>query len=280
MGLLKRWAISWALRKKSPDSIPTSDLAAMRRRNYYTVYLRDDSGAVRIAITDHDKSNYIGNVFSDNGTEFNKSIEKSQIFSCRLYIIHYYGEVVINYNSAIAFFLGVIARIAFFKLRIDRINRFIYGNMPLSRKSRIEILRYAIDQGIVFQKKINVMDLLLSIHGDKLRYVKKQWHSYLYYKALLDSLNGELTLDTNTDSYTVKPEAIATLDRYESEERRHRQAIRTQMSLVVLTFVIAVTGLAPHWKAISDVALSQYSQMSKSFTDALHALLEYCAPWL
>ncbi|QNQ62357.1 hypothetical protein IB024_00930 [Brucella sp. 6810] len=277
MGLLERWAISWALRKRSPERIPTSDLAAMRRRNYYTVYLRDDSGAVRFVITEQDKANYIGNKFSDADTEINQSISKSDLSSYKLYIIHYYGEIEINYYSAIAFFLGLIARVAFFKLRIDRIIRFIYGNMPLTRKSRIEILRYAIDHGIVFGRQIHVMDLLRSIHGDRLRYVDKHWPLYLYYKALLDSLRSELTLDKGADSYTVNPKAIATLDRYESEERRHRQAIRTQMLLVVLTFVIALTGLAPYSDEISAFALSQYSEMSKSFADAQRALVEYCA---
>ncbi len=245
----------------------------MRLRNYFTVYLRDQEDEVKFVVIDQNKKEYLGNGFSEAGVETGKRINKSEIFTMRLFIVQYYGEVELSYKSAISFFISRFTAYAYFMLRIDRFKRLIYGSAPLARKSRIEILRFSIDNGILAEKKINVMDLLVSIHGKRLRYLNKQWPLYLYYKALLDSLEGELHRDEQTDTYAVLPKAVSTLDRFEAEERRHREAIRTQMLVAALTFVIAVTGIAPHLSSIWSVLTTHYDSFVKSMIAAFSSVL-------
>lgn len=73
------------------------------------------------------------------------------------------------------------------------------------------------------------------------------WLDAEAYLNILKSLveTGELRSDTKHVKFWFAPKAIATLAEYQVEERRHRDSVQLQVTLVVLTAFIAFGTVVP-----------------------------------
>ncbi len=130
----------------------------------------------------------------------------------------------------------------------DKLMQFLFNRRSLIVTKKIQLLSVLLENsydpgGFSGPRWLNVftiMDLLYTRrwiahpNGDAKR---------ASLELFLDSLHCSGDVEKDGPKYRVRPQALQTLESYYEGERRHRQTLRVQITLAVLTGVLAALAL-------------------------------------
>lgn len=251
---VRNLAIWLALRKPAPERIPLSDRQRTSARDYFLVYLDDGEVRWRFLVRGANKFGVDGLWYEDDATQgVPTSIPTSNISDYRPRITQYFGEMEIAYDSYAEFVLYQIFRLPnIFRVR-RRIARFFFQRRHLIREDRIRVLQLLVDEtireaneeihgrGFVWFSAPAIMYRLYGPYYD----LHPQFEELRrYYRVLLDSLVESGDLVNELASYRISARSMMTLANYAEDDRRHRDQVRQQGILGVLTFALVAVGAA------------------------------------
>jgi hypothetical protein len=162
-----------------------------------------------------------------------------------LRITHYYGLAQIDYRGIYDFVLmrysGLPYASVWAQQRFDELAQTRFNRKSLVAARRMQVLRVLVDchpEGPLSSDELitRIYSMRFWLHPD---YEAKQSMFELYLNSLVRS--GDV--EARDYNYIVTGQALRTLEEYEENELRHRQGLRVQIAIAVLTLILALLTL-------------------------------------
>jgi len=232
------------LARKAPDRIPLMG-DAIAKRDYFTIHLSSDLQRRQFYISGIDGQSLQGFWFNEpTGAGFEASIPLRFLSFFSIDITHYYKELEITHHSVVLFRLDQFALKPLRTLIFQRIAQGIFNRRILVRFDRIRILRHVYENTIADPSYVtSSFQILREFYGERSAAHPESRSIRRYYEFVLDSLVETSDLQANQNGYQLLAKAIATLSDFEEDERRHRDQVRNQKILAILTTALVVVGL-------------------------------------
>lgn len=247
MKKLKIWVLQRILpellRRRSPDRIPRSGKAG-EAINCFSVFLENDAGlnfyAESMQGTQLRGKRWDGTTFA-----INETIVLSGINTADLRVTHYYGLTDIRFRGLWALTKARVFGVIYAKIHLQRtwagISQYIFNRRSLVTMERTQLLQFLIEHHIEHPgRPVSVIDVMTGLHS--LRWVlhpgadSQQRKLELYLDSLC--ISGELS--KRNGRYLVAGQAIASIEKYAEEERRHSENTRIQYGILIGTIAMAV----------------------------------------
>lgn len=243
--LLYRAAISIALRKPFPASIPLSLPRAAANDFYSVELLEPDTGRRSALVTGHSGDNYAGRYYNEvTGGGAEASIIKRVVHQYRFKARHYYRGYEFGSTSPLMFIIAHYTRYHGALIAIDKMAQRRFNKRPLTRRHRIEVLRMFVDKTTEdLRYAVSHVSVVEQLYSRRSFAHPQRDVTLNYYNLLLRSLRADGHLDYDENVYRLNGAGMAALDRYVMEENRHKQAIRQQIILSALTFALILVGV-------------------------------------
>jgi len=108
----------------------------------------------------------------------------------------------------------------------------------------MELLQFLVDTHIgATHKGMDSFEIMTRLYSMRWVVHPESDAQYEKLKLYLDALEQNGDLSKVNGKYLVQGKAINTLDRYEEDERRHGEVVRTQRLIALLTFAIALFAM-------------------------------------
>lgn len=286
--MLKRIILHWILPKllikKSPQIIPRSGEEG-KKADCYTIYLRDKSEKLSYLVEKIDKEkNELSVLRLDKSNTFSvkETLSLSSISTDNMEVTHYYGLFNLNYNNVYDLAFNFVTKydLAKVKVRIfwDFISQSRFNKRELATKNSLELLNFMVvsqmnenisrshSWGRPSIEGIDIFSLMTKLYS--LRWVSHPYSSQqmrkleLYLESLTES--GDLRKDNS--KYFVTGRALKTLEKYEENERRHKDALGIQKRIFWLTLILAIAAVIEAHLVKSEWFSVPYNYI-KSFLD-------------
>lgn len=231
----------------STSIIPRSGEEA-KKVDTFVIYMYEN-GEPKYMLVRLDDSKITALIWDEVQRRFDRNTEitYNDLISLDAEIIHYYGINEIKFNSIRDYDKNNRTKWIYVKLRFNRFlnwyTRYRFAKKELIVHERIQILRIFIKNHVTSEKADSSMsaNALLDNMYTTLWYTHPKSSEYRKTLELnLDSLVGTGDLVKNVDNYRVTGQAIDTITRYELEESRYDQQLKTQKITSWLTFAIVL----------------------------------------
>lgn len=259
------WFLPKLLQNKSPDSIPRSGEEGAKM-NCFSIYVEKDSNPLYL-LDAFSKETDRFSVREWNKTSSSFSIEKNitsiDILSNDLRITHFYGLTDITFTGLYDLAFHYITKAVYVKIHYQRVINFIFQNAynrrKLDSKNRINILSFLVKEQFEPRAKSNqhwfdhydsslrgfgAWELMTKIHSTRWHYHPLGRYELSKLGLYLDSLVMSGDLKKEGIQYKITGKALETIDEYDENERRHKDSIKIQRRISLLTFVIAIVAVA------------------------------------
>jgi hypothetical protein len=127
----------------------------------------------------------------------------------------------------------------------ERCTQSVFNKKKLVRHERIKILQFIFEKTLIDRNFIT-SPVMLPAEFHSVRYIHhpQSDEQISYSRLILNSLvaSGDLQKRDNV-SYSLAPKALQTLSAYEEDDRRHRDMLRQQRALNLLTCALIGVGL-------------------------------------
>jgi hypothetical protein len=251
----KRWALRYALLHKWPGKWDVIEQGAPPR--YFVPDLINKEGQRKFIVQDMDESGVSGLWFE---TERDKKPAKRKLTNRELedYRISFQEQLPrysLKYTGWFGLLWGQLTLAPARRRFMERLAQGWYNAWPIARRGRLEVLRFFLDRTIQKRDyKSSYVGLVADMFGNRYVAHPQEQETDTYYQLVLASLKASGDLEDNQGTYSLSSQAIKTLAAYEEEERRHRDNVRIQVALAVLTFVLmiiaAVQAYVSYWSEI------------------------------
>lgn len=241
---LKKLALKSALKKPIPSSIPLSGQDRLNARNYFEVRLNAKGNDFGFLADQMFPKGMTGIWFPEKtGSGSQASLPFAHTTGLGFYIRHYFRRCEIELHSPLAYWFGQLTLKCYRVWAMDRVGQFFFNRKPLTRSGRLQLLKeimerslsepnYRVDQFSYFAEKFGARTI---DHPDS-----AQERKYLRY--ILDSLVESGDLKMVSQQYEMTACAFLTISIAEEENRRHRDGVRIQIILAVLTGCLVIVG--------------------------------------
>lgn len=173
------------------------------------------------------------------------SINLADTEEYKLRLVHYYGLDQIVYDSIYDFVWHKLTRYIYLKVHIRRqlesVSQYYFNKRMLVTKRRMDLLRFMLrDQIDRTHDGITPLDLMTKLYT--IKWIlhpsadEKQQELELYLESLVYSND----LSKVNKEYVVTGRAVATLEKYEEDERKHSESVNLQRIMVMLTILLAI----------------------------------------
>ena len=243
---LYRWLLPKFISKACTSTIPRSGEEG-ENVNCYVVSLYKDSERYFVA-TGYDCGKLLG--FKRNGDSYKEeqSLELADLDNDELRITHYYGLDEVRYSGIYDAAWHYLTRLIYLKIKIYRyvssIEQYFFSKKMLVTKKRMDLLQFMLDDQLNRNHDgIEIIDLMTKLYS--INWVlhptgeEQQKKLELYLNSLIHT--GEL--EKINYEYKVTGRAIATIEKYEKEDRKHSEAANLQKLIAFLTACLVVVGL-------------------------------------
>lgn len=246
--LLLLSCLNKALAKRCPRQIPRSGKAA-NQINCFTV-LFDDGERPYILVSGIAKDHIQGKLWYPDKQRYAGviRIRKSYAATLSLKVIHYIGPSEIEYTGVVQFWLGEATRFPHLVLAMrrawDYLLRSLFNKRSQLEVDRDKLLEYVVGEYAVSGAVFDAGSVLTSMYNYR-------WYSHPAANSarkrteyLLGSLvvSGDLE-QTSYYHYRVLPSAFRSLNEIQQARQRHRQSMRIQRSIILLTLGSLVAAL-------------------------------------
>ena len=210
-----------------------------------TVNLRNDDEPSLFLVKSMEPTGVTGYWYAGHGQAgFPASIPNSALASFQILITFYYRELERRYTSPSEFLFAQISFARVAALYWRRLVQALFDRQTHFRNDRIKVLRFIIEQSIDNRNfRASQFNLMTEFYTNRWVWHPQRDSLSRYYRYLLESLaeNGDLTEDQQ--AFRIAPGAMTTLDRYEQDDLRHRDQVRQQKTLAILTGALVLVGL-------------------------------------
>lgn len=235
-------AIRKALTKRAPNRIPIggSDLS---HRDYFTTRLElDDDHSFLVERID--SNGLRGHVLDRIVRQSRVALVPYQlVWTKELVQTHYYKEIQIKYTNPLEFLVAQVFRFPWFQLRVARLRQWLFARRKIIRAERTHVLRLFVDRAVEDRDfRVDSVSFVNEMHRNAWAHPEAP-RLHRYYLHILESLVHSGDLVKTNDAYQINAKAFATIANFEQENRRHRDMVRHQIILAVLTAALVGVGL-------------------------------------
>ena len=159
-------------------------------------------------------------------------------------IRHFYGLRDLEYKGLRQYLFRGMSGYDYVRLRCAHVWQSFYNRRPIVRLELMDLLGRFVEFTSADTKfKSSPGFLVAHLHGTGALLHPDHEHVARYYKLLMDALvqSGDLRFDGF--GYAVTPQALVTVARFEREERRHRDSLRSSVAMRRLTIALVLVGL-------------------------------------
>jgi hypothetical protein len=259
-GRIKRLALAIAMKRKAPSIVTISGEEA-KTNNFFSARLIEPDGA-EILVDEILAKGVSGRSWSGNSFELEAVVPNAKLHSYKLRILRYYGQLMLEYKSAISLIVCEALKIPFIVAAKNDLSQRVFNLKTPARSERMKLLRKLIQDRHedaknhrgVLRSEFNgkgVVQLLNEIHG-----IRIFGHPEL--ESLLADLSMQLeSLCESNDAkekdlkFRATGKALHTIAEYEEQDRRHKRQMRLNWLLFWLTVAsVAATGVQAYvaWK--------------------------------
>ena len=241
------WVIHYALQRKCPPEVMTSGNEA-KKNNCYWAYIWVNGEP--FSILEEDRGTYFsGRTYDGHKCSYPVSIPVENIRPSEVFIRHLYRYSELTYSGAFWYISLRISRLHVFYVRILALHRWIrqrlFNLRAINMLDRLSLLEFAVnrarDKGSI---RIEPMLLMSELFSERWVYHPDGMRNQQYLEWLLDSVvkSGEIHKTGQMD-YQVTPIALATLDALHRDQRRHRDMVRSQRVIALVTAALVAVGI-------------------------------------
>lgn len=238
--LLLKKCLEKVVRQRCPDIIP---LAGKRARNVNCYEVALDKGIDPYLLVRRIGRAHVSGLKWDPARERYSKCSRlllPEALGLRLKIIHHVGACEVEYEGALAFWLGHLSRLPYLRLFsgqiLDDISRLIFNRRSRLEASRGKLLQFAVDEFATPKVPFDSGTILFRMYKHKWIYhpaaTKARTRTDLFLSSWAET--GELKRSDN-GKYMVAPLAFKTLADAQESQRRHWQLAGIQIALLVLT---------------------------------------------
>jgi hypothetical protein len=223
---------------------PRSDLFLKRKNNDCFWAFLSVSNKPYCTIEERHQSHYKGRAY--DGRQFNLpvSVPAKHIWQSEVSLRHFRGHNELRYTGALRFCcLGITGIRHFYAVCVARyrwIRQRLYNLRRINMLDRMSLLEHIVnrarEQGRVRIDPMQIMSELFTdrwiLHPDGLK-------NETYLQFLLDSFATTGEIQKTGSDYQVTGLAFATLDSLHRDDRRHKDQIRTQIFMIMVTILLA-----------------------------------------
>lgn len=247
--LLYKWLLPKFMSKACPSTICRSGEEG-ESVNCYSVKLDNKNSTPFFVATGYDCDKLLGLKWNGNSYKDEHSLELADLEAGKLRITHYYGLAEIRYDSIYDATWHYLTKFIYLKIKIDQyvesVDQKSFNKRKLVIADRIKLLQvminYQLERGndvgfddIDFMTKLYSVNWVLHPDGDA---AQRKLNCYIHWLADLEELKK-----TNNHQYVVTGLGIATIEKHLKEEERHKDGVKLQNRLVLITAFLVIVGL-------------------------------------
>lgn len=258
--IILHWILPKLLTKKSPQTIPRSGEEG-EKVDCYTISLLDERGKPLYLVEGMDKEKGKLSVLRLENATFSikETLSLNEVHPDRVGITHYFGLYNLYYNSVYVFALNFISKYDLAKVKVhifwDIISQSRFNKRELVTKNSLDLLNFLVinqlnenisrpsSWGDSSAEGIDTFLLMTKLYS--FRWISHP-HSSQQMRKLelyLESLTESGDLKKENKRYFVTGKALKTLEGYEENERRHKDALGIQRKIVLLTLILAIAAV-------------------------------------
>lgn len=218
---LLKFALGQALKRRSPDTIPTAPASRLSGRNYATTYI-DGSTDERYWLVDGiDGMTVQLRDLTTPGEPVHGIADLRDLRRADFRVVLYFKQLEWQFNSLYRYALFSLFGTLRLRLALDELLQHISNRASLPTLERIHALQIAVDRASRGERRMTLLHIL-PIKGRQYRH-PQLLAAFQFHQFVLDSLvaSGEIKLvGDDLGAYEITPQALVTLDQYRREERR------------------------------------------------------------
>jgi len=244
--ILYRWLLTRLTKRLCEAKIPSSGDKG-KKINCYIIYLNKENEPY-FMVNDFNQDTLMGILW--NGTKYvnEEKIALSNVENLNLEVFHYYGLFDIKYKNIYNLTWHYITKSKYIKIYFMRMialmRQYFFNKRKLVTRRRVELLQKILNEKRSLNDGIHIMDLMTMLYTPKWIFHPMREDKEKELQIYLDSFeaSGELRRNQN-NKYEITGKAIISIEKYEIEERRHKQLVRIQWAITIFTFFLIIVGL-------------------------------------
>ena len=218
-----------------------------RKVNCYVVALDRDESPYFVA-TGFEGEAITGLMWDGSSYADEQTISLSELDNGTFNVTHYYGLSEVTYDSIYDVVWHHITKIVYLKIHlyhyIETAHQYFFNKRKLVTKKRMELIQFMMDDQLDrTHDGIDSLDLMTKLYSMKWFLHPSRVTQQKKLDIYLDSLITSGELRKVNDQYVVTGKAIATIEKYEEEERRHTEAVKLQKKMFWLTIFLVIIAI-------------------------------------
>lgn len=242
-------ALKIGLKRKAPQRFSYSS-----KTDFFVSYLKNSTTEKEILLAEIDETSFSGLAWSEDRFDKPVTFALEELDGWSFKTTRFYGYNQIEYSGLGDF---VMSEITFLPQRLyfkEWISQKVYNYRTRFRHDRTDILRKLIEihftearknNGLLFTSSArSVVDLFAEVYGNRVYGHPNYEELSVRFRLVLESLaaTGELE-KKNMHEFKLNASAVASISKYELEERRHHDSVKQNWLLFAVTVVMAVAAI-------------------------------------
>lgn len=237
----KRAAIRVALRNRPPQQ---QDIFAEAPpdQDFFHIYLHDREGVRRFIVREMNDEGVLGLWFDDpRGQPQERLVTNDELKGMVVSFLHTYRSARFTYTTPLSLFRALWTFYPARSVWWDDMIQRQFNKTDLVRGDRMRVLRHFVQKNIEKPDyHATVVTVIADIYTTRSVLHPRYDQTESHYSMILDSLvhSGELARDGA--SYSMKDQAVTTLENMEAEKERHDDNMRQQSRIGWLTAALII----------------------------------------
>ncbi|MDT1012817.1 hypothetical protein RMN64_15485 [Plesiomonas shigelloides] len=238
------WALKKAFKKVGPTRIPMSS-PECEKNNFYSTRIKLDGVSALVRELNENTVKVLKYNSETNTCDINLDINIINIDANTIEITYYLHNYHTTYTGINSFIFHCLSRKDYLKFKsmraLNKVSQFLFNRKKLQLKPRYDLLDYLIENYGVCNKEFSLISLTSDIYSLRFFWHPDRENCQNKIRMYIDSFveSGEIS-KIERMQYKVNGKAIVTLEKYQTEERRHKDSVKLQYSMVILTLILAI----------------------------------------
>lgn len=237
----KRAAIRVALYSRPPQQ---QDIfaEAPRDQDFFHIYLHDREGVRRFIVREMNDESVLGLWFDDpRGQPQERLVTNDDLKGMAVSFLHTYRSARFTYTTPLSLFRALWTFYPARSVWWDNMLQRQFNQTELVRGDRMRVLRHFVQKNIEKPDyHASVVTVIADIYTSRSVLHPRYDQTESHYSMILDSLVHSGDLARDGASYSMKDQAVATLENMEAEKERHDDNIRQQSRIGWLTAALII----------------------------------------
>jgi len=243
--MFKKIALTWALRRPSPDTISLS-MPKCADNDFYSTEIEVPSKSIQLLVKEQSVFGFSGFLWIERKNGVEACITKQTMTNeeWKLSIKHYYKGFEFDYESPFKFCFATVFQFHRFAYSKDKLAQALFNNKKLVRLDRIKVLEYFLERTSKdkdFVANPFYLGSELYTHRWFLHPDREQIRNH--YRLVIDSLEETGDLERKDTLYKLAPKALDTISNYERDEQKHLDSQNNASKTRNLTKAIILLGM-------------------------------------